>query len=55
MNAREKTVSTIDTLLAASEDKSIRHIAIHGNLNGATPERSALLPPVFRTIPARRG
>jgi hypothetical protein len=35
MNAQEKTVTTIDTLLAACEDKSVRHIAIQGNLTGA--------------------
>jgi hypothetical protein len=35
MNAQEKSVTTIDTLVAACVDKSIRHIAIHGNLTGA--------------------
>jgi hypothetical protein len=35
MDKAEKTVSTVDALVAAAKDGSARHIAVQGRLNGA--------------------
>lgn len=35
MSSTEKAVSTSDALVAATKDKSVHHIVVHGNLTGA--------------------
>ncbi|GLS31411.1 hypothetical protein SAMN04488498_1029 [Mesorhizobium albiziae] len=35
MNAQEKAVSTVETLIAATRDKNVQHIVVYGNLMNA--------------------
>ena len=49
MNSQEKSVATVDELVAATKDTGAHHIVVRGVLG-----RCALHPPCARTVPAGR-